>query len=144
MTFTLNSIERVEIEESFMKIFWLDRAVVELKYIISEEKDDNMKRLMELAQAKLHKEMNDGWLNLCRVVKKYTEPPYSEKIESAIATLARLDAHAVTLGDYVKRVMGPIARLSTDCPMDLDEASFYRGMMNKAIGLAQQEIDKWK
>lgn len=77
MSFTLNSIERVEIEEAFAKMLWLDRAIVELKYVISEEPDGNMKKVLELAQARLHKEMNDGWLNLCRVVKKYTEPPYS-------------------------------------------------------------------
>lgn len=74
--FTLNSIERVEIEEAFSKMLWLDRAIVELKYVISAEQDVNMKKMLELAQARLHKEMNDGWLNLCRVVKKYTEPPY--------------------------------------------------------------------
>lgn len=78
MSFTLNSIERVEIEEAFAKMLWLDRAIVELKYVISEEPDGNMKKVLELAQARLHKEMNDGWLNLCRVVKKYTEPPYVE------------------------------------------------------------------
>lgn len=77
--FTLNSIERVEIEEAFMKIFWLDKAVVELKYVISEEKDINMAKILEMAQARLHREQNDGWLNLCRVVKKYTEPPYQEQ-----------------------------------------------------------------
>ena len=99
MTFTLNSIERVEIEESFAKMLWLDRAVVELKYVISEEKDINMKKMLELAQARLHKEMNDGWLNLCRVVKKYTVPPYSEKIESATATLALIGDHSARVSD---------------------------------------------
>jgi len=78
MTFTLNSIERVEIEEAFSKMLWLDKAIIELKYIISQEPDVNMKKMLEIAQARLHREMNDGWLHLCRVVKKYTEPPYVE------------------------------------------------------------------
>lgn len=91
MSFTLNSIERVEIEEAFSKMLWLDRAIVELKYVISAEQDINMKKILEMAQARLHHEMNDGWLNLCRVVKKYTEPPYSDTHYTATAVLRDIE-----------------------------------------------------
>ena len=89
--FTLNSIERVDIEQAFLQIFYLDKAVVELKYIIGSEKDENMKKVLGIAQARLEREMNDGWLHLCKVVKRYTEPPYSDTHYTATAVLRDIE-----------------------------------------------------
>lgn len=132
--FTLNSIERVDIEEAFMRIFWLDKAVVELKYVIGAEEDANMKKVLGIAQARLEREMNDGWINLCRVTKRYTEPPYLDK--AALHELALLSPNAPTMSSFmIQRINELTPNQLESITMGLSDNPEFKLNLIRVLGL---------